>query len=50
MTEAIAPYQGTIDEFIGDAILVLFGAPIHREDDARIEMLESRWKILQDNS
>ncbi|MEI6328858.1 MAG: adenylate/guanylate cyclase domain-containing protein, partial [Pseudanabaena sp. ELA645] len=34
MTEAIATYQGTIDEFIGDAILVLFGAPIHREDDA----------------
>ncbi len=34
MTEAIAPYEGTIDEFIGDAILVLFGAPIHREDDA----------------
>ena len=34
MTEAIAPYQGTIDEFIGDAILVLFGAPIYREDDA----------------
>ena len=34
MTEAIATYEGTIDEFIGDAILVLFGAPIHREDDA----------------
>lgn len=34
MTDAIAIYQGTIDEFIGDAILVLFGAPIHREDDA----------------
>ncbi|MFN5137067.1 MAG: CHASE2 domain-containing protein [Pseudanabaena sp.] len=34
MTEAIATYQGTIDEFIGDAILVLFGAPIYREDDA----------------
>ncbi len=34
MTDAIVPYQGTIDEFIGDAILVLFGAPIHREDDA----------------
>ncbi len=34
MTDAIAKYQGTIDEFIGDAILVLFGAPIYREDDA----------------
>ncbi|MEI6063596.1 MAG: adenylate/guanylate cyclase domain-containing protein, partial [Pseudanabaena sp. ELA748] len=34
MTEAIGTYQGTIDEFIGDAVLVLFGAPIKREDDA----------------
>ncbi|PZV16027.1 MAG: adenylate/guanylate cyclase domain-containing protein [Pseudanabaena sp.] len=34
MTEAVATYEGTIDEFIGDAILVLFGAPIYREDDA----------------
>ncbi len=35
MTEIIIKYQGTIDEFIGDAILVIFGAPIRREDDAR---------------
>ena len=35
MTDVIVEYQGTIDEFIGDAILVLFGAPIAREDDAR---------------
>jgi adenylate cyclase len=34
MTEAIGLYNGTIDEFIGDAILVLFGAPIYRDDDA----------------
>ena len=34
MTEIILKYQGTIDEFIGDAILVIFGAPISREDDA----------------
>jgi adenylate cyclase len=34
MADAIAQYQGTIDEFMGDGILVLFGAPITREDDA----------------
>ncbi|MBF0541008.1 MAG: HAMP domain-containing protein [Nitrospirae bacterium] len=28
MTEIIIKYQGTIDEFIGDAILVIFGAPV----------------------
>lgn len=34
MADEIVKYQGTIDEFIGDAILVLFGAPTQREDDA----------------
>jgi adenylate cyclase len=35
MTEIILKYQGTIDEFIGDGILVIFGAPLQRPDDAR---------------
>ncbi|MFZ5447637.1 MAG: response regulator [Thermodesulfobacteriota bacterium] len=35
MTEVILKYQGTIDEFIGDGILVVFGAPLQRPDDAR---------------
>jgi len=35
MTENILKYQGTIDEFIGDGILVIFGAPLERPDDAR---------------
>jgi adenylate cyclase len=34
MTEVIDDYQGTIDEFIGDAILAIFGAPIQQPDDA----------------
>jgi adenylate cyclase len=34
MAEVINQYQGTIDEFMGDGILVLFGAPIAQTDDA----------------
>lgn len=35
MTDIILKNQGTINEFIGDAVLAIFGAPIAREDDAR---------------
>jgi adenylate cyclase len=34
MTDIILRYHGTIDEFIGDAILVIFGAPMQRDDGA----------------
>jgi class 3 adenylate cyclase/tetratricopeptide (TPR) repeat protein len=34
MADEITKYQGTIDEFMGDGILVLFGAPTARKDDA----------------
>jgi class 3 adenylate cyclase len=34
MADVITRFQGTIDEFIGDAIMALFGAPVSREDDA----------------
>jgi sigma-B regulation protein RsbU (phosphoserine phosphatase) len=33
MTPVILAHGGTINEFIGDAILVLFGAPFERPDD-----------------
>lgn len=34
MAEVINQYQGTIDEFMGDGILVLFGAPVSQSDHA----------------
>ncbi|OGV70970.1 MAG: hypothetical protein A3K19_05600 [Lentisphaerae bacterium RIFOXYB12_FULL_65_16] len=34
MTDVLKEYGGTIDEFIGDAILAIFGAPISYEDHA----------------
>jgi adenylate cyclase len=35
MVDVILPYQGTIQELMGDGLLVFFGAPIWREDDAQ---------------
>jgi class 3 adenylate cyclase len=35
MADVILAHQGTIDEFVGDAILAIFGAPLTRPDDAR---------------
>jgi adenylate cyclase len=35
MTDVLLDHQGTIDEFIGDAVLAIFGAPVLRDDDAR---------------
>ena len=33
LAEAVALYGGTIDKFMGDAIMALFGAPVAHEDD-----------------
>jgi adenylate cyclase len=47
MAESIYRYQGTVDKYIGDAVMALFGAPVAHEDDperairAALDMRES---------
>ena len=36
IVEVIMPYQGTIQELMGDGLLVFFGSLIWREDDAQL--------------
>ena len=38
MSEIIIRHNGTIDKFMGDAIMVLFGAPQQRDDDIQAAM------------
>lgn len=51
MTKVIYQYKGTVDKFIGDAIMVIFGAPQGYNDDARnacaaaIAMIEERERL-----
>ena len=56
MTEAAFAFGGTVDKYIGDAIMVLYNAPIEQEDHAeravrtalelrkRLEDLSRRWE------
>ncbi|HEU5171407.1 MAG TPA: adenylate/guanylate cyclase domain-containing protein [Gemmatimonadales bacterium] len=56
MVEVIFEYGGTLDKFIGDALMALWGAPVEHPDDARrayqaavamqqtVEGLNQRWR------
>ncbi|MFH1491192.1 MAG: adenylate/guanylate cyclase domain-containing protein, partial [Pseudomonadota bacterium] len=53
MTDIIFDYRGTLDKYIGDAIMAVFGAPIEREDDAEraimaaLEMRRSLFEMME---
>ncbi len=54
MIEVISKYRGVVNEFLGDGILVFFGAPLQAEDDAEravacaIEMQAAMEKVNQE--
>ncbi|MBW2276482.1 MAG: adenylate/guanylate cyclase domain-containing protein, partial [Deltaproteobacteria bacterium] len=47
MVEAIFEHDGTLDKFIGDAVLAVFGAPIPSEHNARNAVLAAQQMLTR---
>ncbi|MCB9797136.1 MAG: AAA family ATPase [Alphaproteobacteria bacterium] len=46
VAEVVERYEGWLDKFIGDAAMVVFGAPVAREDDAE-RAARVAWEMMQ---
>ncbi len=45
MVEAVMNHHGTVDKYIGDAIMAIFGAPLRRLDDP-VQAVEAAFEML----
>ena len=53
MVEAVFKYKGTLDKYIGDAIMAVFGSPLELEDHAWMSIqtaIEMRHRLVSFNS